>query len=384
MTACICVGVSIDKFYAFLIFDSPSISLAFCFLRSLTDFIRVTSSQELNIRLNELPAFINEAAPFGSPRDTDCDSILAKLSDKSSSIPKSQKQPAWKPVLHTGKSSIYLSVSECIQAVQCEHEDVKDVWEVYGTITCKAELEGATPDVTLNISHLNEGIVAPLDHLVIHPCVQSADSHIIPKDNKIVRPTPRRVRFIPPSDSFTLCHYTVCSIQELPIFGVYHMKCDQKSAKISVTLQLSDQVKNSFEYAELQLPFFNRGIISIVDSNPSQGSLLVSPDRRILVWNIGQKFPSKSLDASLTANIQFTDTGTNANLSEAECFCTAQNAYCQLYFKINDFTYSGCYIDTKSLQVSPNTKFKLTINREFLSKTYKIWNSYGGVLTTGK
>ena len=47
---------------------------------------------------------------------------------------------------------------------------------MYGTITCRADLEGAIPDVTLNISHQSDGDSVPLDHLTIHPCVQSADS----------------------------------------------------------------------------------------------------------------------------------------------------------------------------------------------------------------
>lgn len=51
-----------------------------------------------------------------------------------------------------------------------------------------------------------------------------------------------------------------------------------------------------------------------------------------------------------------------------------------LFFKILDFTHSGCYIDPKSVQVSPNTKFKLTIVQEYLSVEYKIWNSQGDAL----
>ncbi|ESO85506.1 hypothetical protein LOTGIDRAFT_154993 [Lottia gigantea] len=108
--------------------------------------------------------------------------------------------------------------------LQCEEEQSKDTLEVYGSVTCKAEIDGVTSDITFNISYLNEGLTAPLDNLVIHHCVQSVDSDIIQKDSSNVRPLPRRIRFLPPYDVFTLCQYTVTHVQELPIFGVYKMK----------------------------------------------------------------------------------------------------------------------------------------------------------------
>ena len=56
--------------------------------------------------------------------------------------------------------------------LQYGRENVADVFDLYGTVSCKAELEGATPDITLNIS--SDGL--PLDNILIHPCVQSADT----------------------------------------------------------------------------------------------------------------------------------------------------------------------------------------------------------------
>lgn len=37
-------------------------------------------------------------------------------------------------------------------------------------------------------------------------------------------PQPRRIRFSPPAETFTLCHYSARRLQELPLFGSYNMK----------------------------------------------------------------------------------------------------------------------------------------------------------------
>lgn len=68
-------------------------------------------------------------------------------------------------------------------SIQYGKEDTADVWNLYGTVSCKAELAGTMPDITLNISHSLEGSTMPLDHLIIHPCVQSADAAIIETGN---------------------------------------------------------------------------------------------------------------------------------------------------------------------------------------------------------
>lgn len=38
------------------------------------------------------------------------------------------------------------------------------------------------------------------------------------------RASPRRIRFTPPTEMFTLCHYTAQGPRELPIKAVYDMK----------------------------------------------------------------------------------------------------------------------------------------------------------------
>ena len=47
----------------------------------------------------------------------------------------------------------------------------------------------------------------------------------------------------------------------------------------------------------------------------------------------------------------------------------------QLYFKITDFTHSGCMIDAKSIQVSPALKYKLTTGKTVTCSLDKRANS---------
>ena len=48
---------------------------------------------------------------------------------------------------------------------------------MYGSVTCKADLEGVMPEVTLNITHASSGGQKyPLDNIMVHSCVQSADT----------------------------------------------------------------------------------------------------------------------------------------------------------------------------------------------------------------
>ena len=37
------------------------------------------------------------------------------------------------------------------------------------------------------------------------------------------RAVPRRIRFAPPTEIFTLCHYTVSRVKKLPITGSFEM-----------------------------------------------------------------------------------------------------------------------------------------------------------------
>lgn len=82
----------------------------------------------------------------------------------------------------------------------------------------QAELEGH-PDIHLTLTTPPGGL--PLDHLVVHPCVQSADSAPSPGGSA---ENNRKIRFSAPLETFALCHYQVSCLPYLPIRGFYQMK----------------------------------------------------------------------------------------------------------------------------------------------------------------
>ncbi|KAK0046910.1 AP-5 complex subunit mu-1 [Biomphalaria pfeifferi] len=357
----------------------PSISLGFSLLCVLSEFLKVPS-QELAARVQDLTAFINEAAPFGILRDVSTENIISKLSNKSINVSKTQKLAAWRASNFKGRQTLQLIISEHISASQCAKETWQDSLQAFGDVTCRAELEGGMTDVTISLSHQGSGINTPLDLLVVHPCVQKADWQDLNLSHDLA---PRRIRFSPPVESFTLCHYTVKRLLELPVFGVYHMKPEETRATINIQLKLNDQIKNSFEFCELRIPFYTRAPILNYEGTPTQGSISLSSNKKELIWNIGQKFTSKDQQAILAATVVFSgsDQGLPAPTVE-DAFCRGNNSYAQLSFKIPDFTHSGCGIDAKTVQLLPSTKFKLNLSREYSTVDYKIWNSIGEALST--
>ena len=64
--------------------------------------------------------------------------------------------------------------------MQCDQKEMGDAMEVYGSVFCRAELEGVSSDIILNVSHAPDSLSIPLDQLTIHPCVLSADSMPLP------------------------------------------------------------------------------------------------------------------------------------------------------------------------------------------------------------
>ena len=73
------------------------------------------------MKFAELYLFLSQAAPFGRPVDLQPASIRAALLGKPSSCVPKERQPAWKPVLHKGKSQLYFTIAEKIKAVQVMH-----------------------------------------------------------------------------------------------------------------------------------------------------------------------------------------------------------------------------------------------------------------------
>ncbi|KAH3711703.1 AP-5 complex subunit mu-1-like isoform X4 [Dreissena polymorpha] len=360
--------------------DIPGVTLGFTLLCTLTDFLRNKSSDEIEDRTGDLYLFLSQAAPYGSVLDTIVDSVLAKVNGKFSVPQKTAKQPAWRSVSHKGKNQMYLTITEYVRSVQYDRENIEDVWDVYGTVTCKAELEGTLRTVTLTIAQSGEGEGMPINNLIIHPCVQSADADILVEGRD--RAMPRRLRFSPPLEMFMLCHYMVNKPTTPPITGCFELFVEEERAKVKVTLQLNDNIKNNFDVCELHIPFAKRAPIVIQEFSANHGALLVSSSKSTLVWNLAPRFPARQTEVNMSAIVQLRASQGEGLGTIEETFCTGQNAYAQLFFKIQEFSQSGSYIDAKSIQVSPSLKYKLTCVREYVASEYKFWNVHGDSLVS--
>ncbi|XP_071477313.1 AP-5 complex subunit mu-1-like [Diadema antillarum] len=435
--------------------DIPGVSVGFSLLYQLADIL---GSLPRNIdvthpKLQELNNFLSQAAPFGTVVDSNPTTVKAAVSGRvcSQAISAHSKQPAWRPVVPKSKPLLHFAITEEIRAVLYNRDDVDDVYQLFGAITCKAELEGAMPEVTVNLTVPQDS--NPIENLVIHPCVAASDPlNVQPGE---LASTVRKFHFNPPAEMFILCHYTatapkesssmtspastsrpgsvsmarsatptsitrstnysyrdipqetptrgmtireitptsdrsasptpsqlsfqsMATPSELPIKVAYEMTGDEQEVEVKVKVKLSGNVRNFFEYLEVQIPFFNRGVVIGVDVNPSIGSVVLSQDRHTLAWNLGQKLPSRTLEASLKASVQF---GSRDELDKKDSFCVGLNTYVLVYFKISDYTHSGCKVDVKSVQVQPSSKAKVTAVREFMTMEYKVWNSQGDVLS---
>ncbi|XP_059579331.1 AP-5 complex subunit mu-1 isoform X3 [Alligator mississippiensis] len=240
-------------------------------------------------------------------------------------------------------------------------------------INAKCDLEGAASNVTISVNLPANG--SPLQDILVHPCVTSLDSAILTASSvdgmdDSAFSGPYKFPFTPPSDVFDLCYYT-SQVPVPPILGFYQMKEEESQLKLTINLKLHESVKNAFEYCEARIPFFNRGPITHLEYKVSYGQLDLSREKSLLVWVIGQKFP-KSLEISLSGTVTF---GSINKEHSVDPICTGNTAYIKLYFRIPDYTVTGCYTDQHSVQVFSSGKPKINTSRELISSDYYIWNS---------
>ncbi|XP_022086090.1 AP-5 complex subunit mu-1-like [Acanthaster planci] len=366
------------------------VSLGLSLLSAIADFMGHLPKDfsASHPKVLELYSYMCQAAPFGTLVDSNPTTIREAIQNKHSTqlIATNAKQPAWRPIMTKGKGQVHFAITEQVRAVLYNSSNMEDACSVYGTITCKADLEGVTPEVSMALIVPQDS--PPLDNLIVHPCVQGGDTQIISSGmpGMTSRSTPakltrRRLRFIPPREAFTLGYYTSspsATVTSPPLTASYQMKGTEREVTLTVTIKLNTRVKNALEYCEVQLPFYNRGIITEIDPAPSIGSVVLPNDRRRLGWNVGTRFPSRTLEATLQAKVQFAEFDKKRSSDSYEDpFCVGLNAYAMIYFKVPEYTYTGCQIDPRSLQIHPSAKPKLNTVREFSSAEYKVWNSHG-------
>ncbi|XP_025911974.1 AP-5 complex subunit mu-1 isoform X1 [Apteryx mantelli] len=345
-------------------------------LSGILDFVSPSrkNEAELSAKIGQLRNLLLQACPLGTPLQTNLCSLNSSFDDiQDFSTNRDPKQPAWRTNTYKGKPHVNVCIAEKVKCMQYDKRDVVDMWQVYGTVTCKCDIEGAAPNVTLSLNLPTNG--SPLQDILVHHCVTSLDSAMLMASSVDALDDsafsgPYKFPFIPPSDSFNLCSYT-SQVPVPPILGRYQLNEEGSQLKLTVNLKLHESIKNTFEYCEARIPFFNRGPIAHLEYKVSYGQLDLSREKSLLVWVIGQKFP-KSLEISLTGTVTF---GTLSEEHPTDIICTGNTAYVKLYFRIPDFTLTGCYVDQHSVQLFSPGKPKINASRELISSDYYIWNS---------
>ncbi|XP_054828907.1 AP-5 complex subunit mu-1 [Eublepharis macularius] len=354
--------------------SNSGISQAFALLSGMLAFMNSSpkSEAERNAKVAQLPNLLMQACPLGTLLESN---LNGSWLESSPVVPSShpQKLPAWRTCTYKGKPQVNICVVEKVKSVQYNKRDVADMWQVYGAVSCKCDIEGAAPNVSISLNLPANG--SPLQDILVHPCVTSLDAAVLTSSSVDAMDDsafsgPYKFPLTPPPDLFNLCYYT-SQVPVPPILGSYQLKEEESQWKITVHLKLHESVKNAFEYCEARIPFFNRGPIAHLEYKITYGQLEVSKEKSLLVWVIGQKFP-RSLEISLTGTVAF---GPVTQQHPVDPVCTGSTAYVKLYFRILDFTLTGCYTDQRSIRVLAAGKPKISAAREVLSSDYYIWNS---------
>ncbi|KAG8181487.1 hypothetical protein JTE90_016574 [Oedothorax gibbosus] len=342
----------------------PSISVGFSVILGMLNFIQ---SDERNSSLMQLDNYLSLSMPFGTPSDVElsCASYIQKYHTQKFL----KKQPAWKPFEYKGKQLIHFKITEFARSAQSDQSGGICHFETFGQVSVKADLEGGLNEVGISVISTDVGHPLMLDSIVIHPCVNIQSG--LPN---LPSGFPKRLRFSPPLHEFVVFHY--CSLQPKapPIQGVFKMLANN-SVELLIQLKLNEKVKNSFDYFEVIVVFFNRGPVKKSEFYSNHGTHKLTEDKYTLKWSLGTKFP-KDLEADLSAKLEFHD---KPILPNSDPFCVDKNCYAQLNFKQSNSTLSGCNIDAKNVTASEGSKPKVLIERTVQSAEYRIWNSYGDV-----
>ena len=378
--------------------EIPSIAVSLELLISMAHVVG-SSSDKISVGgpfLSSLHQFLSVSVPLGTILETNVNTYLSMVPALTEQTPPSQLPdiPSWKPVLFKGNPKLSLTISEQVQLAQWDPTRSSTFWNTFGSVFCKAELEGV-PEITLNLVIPQGGFGLRTIHT--HPCVQMFDAQAsTPDPEEDYAATPQgplslvnsssstKIRFSPPLGWFSVCEYS-CSERNLPmhpdfvpINAYYEMRGTHK-VELVVQLRLNERVKNSFEHLEVSVPLFNRGAIQTADIRPASMQVSISSDQRRLIWNVDKKFP-KNLEQTLHATVTFPEEPMQPAAPGEDPVCSGLTSYILINFRILDFTLSGVVIEPRSVVSFPQSKYKLVISRELATTEYKVWNVNGDAL----
>eukprot|EP00050_Salpingoeca_kvevrii_P015836 m.50443 g.50443 ORF g.50443 m.50443 type:complete len:483 (-) comp6544_c0_seq1:28-1476(-) len=345
----------------------PGVTAACAFLEKLTGVVssEILAAKADGSYIGDLQKHLMAACPLGAISGTDpttCGFIWGKYPTK---LPQNAQAVAWKAPIHKGQQMVQIAAREYVHGEQYDHADTPDTVAIEGTLRCRADLDG-TPEVTLTAETKQR-----IYDLTSHPCVQSLD---LLSDRKQVK-----LRFLPPADAISLCHYKIDSSGAgFPIRGFYQMKreADSNQTVILVQLKLHDSLRGAqLVFCDVRIPFYSKNLIVGSECSPNVGSVSVAPNQQELVWNVGNKFPPKTLEVFLSATLTFGPAPAGHVFELHDPFCSDQTSYISLSFRFQDACWSQAHVDNKSLTVYQKSKPKLLFGRELLSGDYRIWNS---------
>lgn len=216
-----------------------SVSQGLTFLAGLQSFLLgpggKLDSEVLASRLAMLPTVLLQVCPLGTPLDVP--QLGPPAAPTVPPILGNQKHPAWKTGFHRGRAVVNVTLVETVRSMQYGNQSRQDLWDVYGTVTCKVriqsanhfisvpvflllilvlyfhqcEVEGVLPNVTVTLTLPPNG--SPLQDILVHPCVTSVDSSILTSNSVdsydgSAFSGPYKIPFSPPLESFRLCSYT--------------------------------------------------------------------------------------------------------------------------------------------------------------------------------
>lgn len=86
-------------------------------------------------RLALLPSVLLQVCPLGTPLDVPM--LGAPAIPTVPTCVGTQKQPAWKTGTYRGRAVVNIALIETVRSMQYGNPSRQDLWDVYGTVTCK-------------------------------------------------------------------------------------------------------------------------------------------------------------------------------------------------------------------------------------------------------
>ena len=93
------------------------------------------TDSELNTKLSQLSDLLLQTCPFGTLLDANLHNSLDSINF--ASVTHLQKQPAWRTGTYKGKPQVSISITEKVNSMQYDKQEIADTWQVVGVVTCK-------------------------------------------------------------------------------------------------------------------------------------------------------------------------------------------------------------------------------------------------------